>query len=33
LRERAFRLSLLAMILALATGDAAILAPSSSATG
>jgi hypothetical protein len=33
LRKRAFRLSLFAMILALATGDAAILVPRSSATG
>jgi hypothetical protein len=33
LRKRAFRLSLAAVILALATGDAAILVPQSSATG
>jgi len=33
LRKRAFRLSLFAVILALATGDAAILTPRSSANG
>ena len=33
MRKRAFRLSLVAMILALATGDATLLAPRSSATG